>query len=161
MLGWYTVKVMTSFGYETMLTRGWWFQRLDINKPWRQIPADRLLFLVFTHFLFSLFYFFFDYSEAIRRGDILFKSNQVIERNFEACKNVYLGSIFIPKKYVIRVLLVSPWTSLIPPLDIWVPPPPGSHGKWSGKNNKEDACQRSVVSGKHSTWKSLKGDVIV
>ena len=25
-----------------------------------------------------------------------------------ACKNVYLGSIFIPEKYVIRVLFVSP-----------------------------------------------------
>ena len=123
MLGWYAVKVMTSFGYETMLTRGCWFQTLDINKPWHQIPADRLLFLVFTHFLFFLFYFFFYYSEAIRRGDILFKSNHVIERNFEACKNVYLGSIFTPKKYVIRVRLVSPWTSLIPLLDIRVAPP--------------------------------------
>ena len=46
----YAVKVMTSFGYEIMLTRGCWFQTLDVNKPWRQIPADRLLFLVFTHF---------------------------------------------------------------------------------------------------------------
>ena len=35
-----------------------------------------------------------------------------------ACKNAYLGSIFIPEKYVIRVLFVSPWTSLIPPLAI-------------------------------------------
>ena len=38
------------------------------------------------------------------------------------CKNVYLGSIFIPEKYVIRVLFVSPWTSLIPPLAIRVAP---------------------------------------
>ena len=30
-----------------------------------------------------------------------------------ACKNAYLGSFFIPEKYVIRVLFVSPWTSLI------------------------------------------------
>ena len=36
--------------FEIMLTRGFWFQTLDVNKPWRQIPADRLLFLVFTHF---------------------------------------------------------------------------------------------------------------
>ena len=43
-----------------------------------------------------------------------------IKRN--ACKNEYLGSIFIPVKYVIRVLFVSPWTSLIPPLAIRVPP---------------------------------------
>ena len=41
-----------------------------------------------------------------------------------ACKNTYLGSIFIPEKYVFRVLFVSPWMSLIPPLDIQVPPPP-------------------------------------
>ena len=55
-----------------------WFQTLDVNKPWRQIPADRLLFLVFAHFFFS------DYPKAIRRGEISFKSNHVIERNFEA-----------------------------------------------------------------------------
>ena len=35
-----------------------------------------------------------------------------------ACKNAYLGSIFVPENYVIRVLFVSPWTSLIPPLAI-------------------------------------------
>ena len=40
-----------------------------------------------------------------------------------ACKNAYLGSFFIPGKYVIRVLFVSPWTSLIPPLAIRVAPP--------------------------------------
>ena len=39
-----------------------------------------------------------------------------------ACKNAYLGSIFIPEKYVIRVLFVCPWTSLIPPLAIRVAP---------------------------------------
>ena len=51
----YAMKVMTSFGYEIMLPRGFWFQTLDVNKPWRQIPADRLLFfLVFTHFLFLI-----------------------------------------------------------------------------------------------------------
>ena len=48
--------------------------------------------------------------------------NRQIKKN--ACKNAYLGSIFIPEKYVIRVLFVSPWTSLIPPLAIRVPPPP-------------------------------------
>ena len=40
----------------------------------------------------------------------------------KACKNAYLGSILIPEKYVIRVLFVSPWTSLIPPLAIRVAP---------------------------------------
>ena len=33
-----------------------------------------------------------------------------------ACKKAYLGSFFIPEEYVIRVLFVSPWTSLIPPV---------------------------------------------
>ena len=41
-----------------------------------------------------------------------------------ACKNAYLGSIFIPEKYAIRVLFVCPWTSLIPPLAIRVAPGP-------------------------------------
>ena len=54
----YAVKVMTSVGYEIMLTSGYWFQTLDVNKPWLS-----------------------DYPEAIRRGEISFKSNQVIERN--------------------------------------------------------------------------------
>ena len=40
-----------------------------------------------------------------------------------ACKNAYLGSIFIPEKYVIRVLFVSPWTSLIPLLPFECPTP--------------------------------------
>ena len=39
-----------------------------------------------------------------------------------ACKNAYLGSFFIPKKYMIRVLFVSPWTSLIPLLPFEWPP---------------------------------------
>ena len=46
------MKVMTSFGYEIMLPRGFWFQTLDVNKPWRQIPADRLLFFFFFFFFF-------------------------------------------------------------------------------------------------------------
>ena len=40
-----------------------------------------------------------------------------------ACKNAYLGSIFIPEKYIIRVFFVSPWTSLIPLLPFECPPP--------------------------------------
>ena len=39
-----------------------------------------------------------------------------------ACKNAYLGSFFISEKYMIRVLFVSSWTSLIPPLAIRVAP---------------------------------------
>ena len=47
-----------------------------------------------------------------------------------ACKNAYLGSIFIPEKYVIRVLFVSPWTSLIPPLAIRVAPRECTRDTW-------------------------------
>ena len=39
-----------------------------------------------------------------------------------ACKNAYLGSVFIPEKYVIRVFYVSPWTSLIPFMPFECPP---------------------------------------
>ena len=81
----YAMKVMTSFGYEIMLTRGRWFQTLDVSKPWPQIPADRLLFLVFTHF-------FSDYPKAIRRGEISFKSNHVIERNLEVANSRVTGT---------------------------------------------------------------------
>ena len=44
-----------------------------------------------------------------------------------ACKNVYLGSFFIPETYVIRVLFVSPWTSLIPLLPFEWPPQDSYH----------------------------------
>ena len=82
------MKVMTSFGYEIMLPRGFWFQTLDVNKPWRQIPADRLLFFFFwcSHICLS------DYPKAIRRGEISFKSNHVIERNFEAANSRITGT---------------------------------------------------------------------
>ena len=65
-------------------------------------------------------------TTATDRIDKFWKEHdRQIKKN--ACKNAYLGSIFIPEKYVIRVLFVSPWTSLIPPLAIRVPPPPGFH----------------------------------
>ena len=64
------------------------------------------------------------------RFTVLFLSQLPITRSVKlrlfftvyACKNAYLGSFFIPEKYVIRVLFVSPWTSLIPPLAIRVLP---------------------------------------
>ena len=80
------VKVMTSFGYEIMLTRGCWSKTLDVNKPWRQIPADRLL-LWCSHIFFS------DYPKVIRRGEISFKSNYVIERNFEQNNGTSSGQL--------------------------------------------------------------------
>ena len=43
-----------------------------------------------------------------------------------ACKNAYLGSIFIPEKYVFRVCFASPFTRMISTLKYkWPPPPPG------------------------------------
>ena len=73
-----------------------------------------------------------------------------------ACKNAYLGSIFIPEKYMIRVFFVSPWTSLIPPLVIRVPPPPGLCS-YSGsdpgifKGHKHFLRRKVVVSGRPHT----------
>ena len=87
---------MTSFGYEIMLPRGFWFQTLDVNKSWRQIPADRLHFFFFFFFFFLVFWclhiFLSDYPKAIRRGEISFKSNYVIERNFEAANSRITGT---------------------------------------------------------------------
>ena len=54
-----------------------------------------------------------------------------------ACKNACLGSCFTPEKYVIRVLFVSPWTSLIPPLAIRVAP--------SGKVSKRRCCCNEIL----------------
>ena len=46
------------------------------------------------------------------------------EHDRQIMKNACLGSFFIPEKCVIRVLFVSPWTSLILLPAIRVPPPP-------------------------------------
>ena len=43
-----------------------------------------------------------------------------IEKN--ACKNAYLGSIFIPEKYVFRVCFESPFTRMISSLKYKWPP---------------------------------------
>ena len=42
-----------------------------------------------------------------------------------ACKNVYLGSILIPEKYVVMVCFGSPFTRMISSLKYKSPPPPG------------------------------------
>ena len=60
---------------------------------------------------------FWSYIDKFWKGH-----DRQIKKN--ACKKVFVGSIFIPEKCMIRVLFVSPWMSLIPPLAIWVPPPP-------------------------------------
>ena len=76
---------MTSFGYEIMLPRGFWFQTLDVNKPWPQIPADRLLFFffwVFTHFSFWL-----PQGNTKRKNFV-----QLVERNFEAANSRITGT---------------------------------------------------------------------
>ena len=61
-----------------------------------------------------------------------------------ACKNAYLGFIFIPEKYVIRVLLVCPWTSLIPPLAIRVAPRVLSLKISSSAHSKQKQARRSA-----------------
>ena len=50
---------------------------------------------------------------------------------------VYFVPILIPKKYAIRVLFVCPWTSLIPPLAIRVPP--------GTKQGRPDQSQRKLT----------------
>ena len=75
----YAVKVMTSFGYEIMCTRGCWFQTLDVNKPWRQIPADHLLFLVFTPF-----FFFSDYPRQYEGEKFCSNQTTLLKEIFEA-----------------------------------------------------------------------------
>ena len=44
-----------------------------------------------------------------------------------ACKNAYLGSIFIPEKYVFRVCFESPFTRMISSLKYKCPPPGHYH----------------------------------
>ena len=49
-----------------------------------------------------------------------------------ACKNAYLGSIFIPEKYVFKVCFESPFMRMISSLKYNPPPPPGpgTLGPW-------------------------------
>ena len=46
--------------------------------------------------------------------------NGQIKKN--ACKNAYLGSIFIPEKYVLRMCFENPFTSMISSLKYKCPP---------------------------------------
>ena len=60
--------------------------------------------------------------------DIFWKGHDTqIKKN--ACKNAYLGSIFIPEKYVFRVCFESPFTRMISGLKYkW---PPGMKGDFT------------------------------
>ena len=82
------MKVMTLFGYEIMLPRGFWFQTLDVNKPWRQIQADRLLF--FCVCVHTFFFFWWPQGNTKRRNFV--QINHVIERNFEAANSRITGT---------------------------------------------------------------------
>ena len=44
--------------------------------------------------------------------------------NKNTCKNAYVGSIFIPEKYMFRVCFESPFTRMISSLKYKCPPPP-------------------------------------
>ena len=78
---------MTSFGYEIMLPRGFWFQTLDVNKTMVSNTGGPLAFFFWCSHIFLS-----DYPKAIRRGEISFKSNHVIERNFEAANSRITGT---------------------------------------------------------------------
>ena len=81
------MKVMTSFGYEIMLPRGFWFQTLDVNKPWRQIPADRLLLFFGVHTFFFLI-------TPRQYEEEKFRSNQttLLKEIFEAANSRITGT---------------------------------------------------------------------
>ena len=62
----------------------------------------------------------FDHIDKFWKGhDAQIKKN--------ACKHVYLGSIFIPEKYVFRVCFESPFMRMISSLKNKCPPPPTPH----------------------------------
>ena len=87
----YAMKVMTSFGYEIMLPRGFWFQTLDVNKPWRQIPADRFLFFFFFFFFFLCVcsHIFFCLITPRQYEEEKFRSNQttLLKKKIEAANS--------------------------------------------------------------------------
>ena len=57
------------------------------------------------------------------------------QTNLEKCmQKCVFRSIFIPEKYVIRVLFVCPWKSLIPLFAIRVPPDPSTKTDWNLKH---------------------------
>ena len=60
----------------------------------------------------------FGHSDTFWKGH-----DRQIKKN--ACKNTYLGSIFIPEIYVFRVCFESPFTRMISSLKYKCPPPPG------------------------------------
>ena len=55
-----------------------------------------------------------------------------------ACKNAYLGFIFISEKYVFRVCFESPFTRMISNLKYKCPPPPPPP---PGQDLSQKACQ--------------------
>ena len=61
-----------------------------------------------------------------------------------ACNNAYIGSIFIPGKYVFRVRFESPFTRIISSLKYkW--PPPGAIGILEEVGNFEDVVMKCFV----------------
>ena len=70
---------------------------------------------------------FWSYAQILERTCTQIKEN--------VCKNAYLGSIFIPEKYVFRVCFESPFTRMISGLKYKCPP--GFFQKVVFNNNKK------------------------
>ena len=60
-----------------------------------------------------------------------FGKNKTDKLRKNTCKNAYLGSIFIPEKYVFRVCFESPFTRMITILKYKWPPRDHLYGKES------------------------------
>ena len=68
------------------------------------------------------------------------------------CKNVYLGSIFIPEKYVFRVCFESPFTRMISSLKYKCPPPGNIQDFNFGSPSKLLICKVRSRGGGVWTW---------
>ena len=75
-----------------------------------------------------------------------------------ACKNAYLGSIFIPAKYAFRVCFESPFTRMISNLKYKWPPPGASHTAWkclpSHTNKKIHRYNNPFMYDNKMVWRS-------
>ena len=88
--------MLNYFGWFLVVLGGWKkIKKIDLNKKksdWNQIN----LIYLFIYFFFFFFLFFFF---LIKKNGISFKIKKVQRKT---CKNVYLGFIFIPGKYVLQ-----------------------------------------------------------
>ena len=76
---------------------------------------------------------FWSYWQILERKSTQIKKN--------VCKNAYLGSIFIPEKYVFGVCSESPFTRMISSLKYKCPPPDYSKRLFF----KKKSCQKVII----------------